>query len=72
MTNLTPLDGYESITNALDRYMARSEFFAAIEQRDRPEALRILREVGADEEMVYRMVSTLISTESNPPSTTSD
>jgi hypothetical protein len=57
----TPWDGREPIIDAIERYGLRDDFHAAIRARNREAAVLILYRVGADAELAFDILATLIT-----------
>jgi hypothetical protein len=68
MSHQIPWDGREPITDAMVRYGLRDDFQAAVDRGDREESMRILRDIGADDQTAWEMVAVLIRTEGGPAS----
>jgi hypothetical protein len=56
-------DGREPITAVLTRFILRDDFQYAVDHGDRETAIRILRQIGADELTAGEMVAVLIPVE---------
>jgi hypothetical protein len=66
MPHRTPWDGREPITDAMVRYGLRNAFQVAVDSSDRDGAVRILCQVGANEETAWQMIAILIPFDDPP------
>jgi len=57
-----PWDGYEPVTDALERRQFREAFDDAVESRRRDEAVALLCLIGVDQETAERIVDLTIRT----------